>query len=105
MTALVHVVADLAIAFVVFVGLSAIAGCMRSSQISRWEEREAERQRRTAWLAVIDARSRITTEPDPIESYAPPFVVEPIVWLHREGFLSIPLNPLGESHPKLRKLS
>lgn len=50
-------------------------------------------------------RAEIASEPDPIESYQPPVIQQPPAWVHREGQLPVPFNPLGESVPSRRKSS
>lgn len=101
MSALVHVLQILACVAIaacatlgLLIGFCALAACMRSSQITRWEERQPSEP--------------ISVEPDPIESYPlqpeqpPATIVQPSVWLHREGALPLPVNPLGDTEPDLR---
>jgi hypothetical protein len=90
---LLAVLAAVVVAFALFLGLCAIAGCMVSSRVSRSEELRSLRC------------GQITLEPDPLES-PPPSIPTPSrdvrVWIHHEGHLPLPFNPVGEADHSMR---
>jgi hypothetical protein len=92
--AAVVVAAFLAVAVVCAFG--AIAGCVVSSRASAAEDETVSGSR------CVSGSTRVSTEPDPIETYNQTAVMPPSVFVHRHGHMPIPLNPLGQSEHSMR---